>query len=473
MNSFTQCTTFWLCRIVSVSSILLIGLTGCGGGGGGGSQSPSVSGNPTEVDTSYGTQGQVTFPVGVKLGDGGAGPAILQADGKLIVAGWRETGTLSPATSALNLDPRQIYVLRLNGDGSLDTTFGIGGETRFTVKGRDTVSDIKLQQDGKILLAGNSIEPCTLAGLFFTAPCITPTGEVATSVNTLIRLTPQGTLDATFGGTGNVQMAATTTALTLAAQPDGKILFLRSTGIPRVGFFGWNLVRYNSNGTPDSTFSQVNPTNSQCIANGESMIVQADGKIIVGGPPTFNSSICLVRLNVDGSHDVSFASGTTGTRFDNNQLRSLSTLPNGGLLAVSSGCDATVCGVALARYDADGLLDTSFGASGIATAVVDKTFIFNKHELTPSGDVLIFGYLRPIAVAGQPQQYQPVWIRLDVHGQPASGFGVNGIIFGTSDTKQPQDFVRDSEGRWLVIYTSTLSDGNLGLVVTRFVGERL
>ena len=410
----------------------------------------------------------MTFPLGVKMGD--AGPAILQADGKLIIAGWRETGSLPSGTVASNINPKQIYVIRLNADGSLDSTFGIGGETRFNVKGSDTVSDIKLQPDGKILLAGNSIEPCTFAGFFLTAPCITPAGSVATPISTLIRLTPQGTLDSTFGGTGVIQTEAAISGLTLAVQPDGKILFLRSTGVPRANIFGWTLARYNSDGTLDATFSQGNQTISQCIANGESMVVQADGKIVVGGPPTSGPIFCMERLNADLSDDTSFSSMTTG-RFDSNRSRALGIQPNGGLLTVTSGCESTTCGVAVFRHKPDGMLDLSFGAGGVATARVHNAFFYNKYEPTPSGDILIFGHLRPLGFGAQPNQYQPVWIRFDANGEPVSGFGVDGILFGASDIKQPRDFVRDSEGRWLVIYTSTLSDGNLGLVVTRFVGE--
>ncbi len=466
MNSITRRTTLCLYRIAFISSILLVGLTGCGGGGGG--QSSSVPRNPTDIDTSYGTQGQVTFPLGVKTGD--AGPAILQADGKLIIAGWRETGSLPSATIASDTNPRQIYVIRLNSDGSLDTTFGIGGETRFNVKGSDTISDINLQPDGKILLAGNSIEPCTRAS--FSSGCITPAGGSATPVSTLIRLTPQGTLDSTFRGTGIIQTEATAGGLALAVQPDGKILFLRSTGVPRANIFGWALARFNSDGTLDATFGQANQTISQCIANGESLVIQADGKIVVGGPPTSGPTFCMERLNADFSQDASFSSMTTGT-FDRNQSRALGIQPNGDLLTVTSGCDATACGVAVFRHKPDGMLDLSFGAGGIAKARVHNSFFYNKHEPTPSGGIVIFGHLRPLGFGTQPNQYQPVWIRFDANGLPVSGFGVDGILFGASDTKQPRDFVRDSEGRWLVIYTSTLSDGNLGLVVTRFVGERL
>lgn len=475
MNYIARRTTSWLFRIASIGSVLLFGLTGCDGGS---SQPAGVSGTWTDIDTSYGKQGQATFSLDVQ--NGGVGPSVLQADGKLVIAGWRQTGSL-PANNAGGNPPRQVYVLRLNGDGSPDTTFGVGGEVRFNVKGSDTVADVKLQPDGKILLAVNSIEPCVAASPGF---CLIPAGGVASFVSALVRLTPQGALDSTFGGTGIVGTAATTSGLALAAvQTDGKILFLRSTSLARARIFGWSLARYNVDGTPDSTFNQGNSISSECASDGESMVVQADGRIVVGGAegvwyaePTINPGFCLERINADGSHDSGFRAAGLWTKFDANvqfNSNSLSAVSNEGLLAVGRTCDHTTCGVVASRYDADGLLDTSFGVAGIVKLAIDNTFRLTDYVLTPVGDLVILGFQTPSAVTGQPQQYQPIWIRLDVNGQPASGFGANGILSGTPDTKLPQNFLRDQEGRWLVINSSIMSDGNLGIVVTRLIGEQL
>lgn len=477
MTFIARRTASSLFKIAFIGSILVIAVTGCGGGGG---QSASVSRDPTTIDASYGNQGHVTFPLGVR--NGGAGPSVLQADGKLIITGWRQTGSLPIANNAQNFNPTQIYVLRLNSDGSLDPTFGVGGEMRFNVKGSDTVADVKLQADGKILLAVHSVEPCARNALDFTSPCTTPDGRQVLFISALVRLTPQGVLDSTLGGTGVVETAKTRSKLTLALQTDGKILFLHSTSIARFRILGWALTRYNTDGTPDPTFNQGSPLSSKCKSDGNALVVQFDGRIVVGGTdgalstnPTVNPGFCLERINVDGSHDSSFRAADLWTKFDANvQLHSLSTLPNGSLLAVGQICDTMVCGVVAARYDVDGVLDPSFGVAGIVKQLaLDRTFAVTNYALTPEGDLVIFGSQRLFVGTGQPQQYQPVWVRLDASGQPVSGFGVNGILFGTPDIKEPRDFLRDHEGRWLVIYTSTLSDGNLGLVVTRFMGERL
>lgn len=477
MTFIVRRTTSSLFKIASIGSILVIALSGCGGGGGG--QPTNVSRNPTEIDTSYGNQGQVTFPLGVL--DGGVGPAVLQSDGKLIISGWRQTGSLPIANNAQNFNPTQIYVLRLNSDGSLDPTFGVGGEMRFNVKGSDTVADVKLQADGKILLAVHSVEPCARNALDFTSPCTTPDGRQVLFISALVRLTPQGALDSTLGGTGIVETAETRSKLRLALQTDGKILFLHSTSIARFRILGWALTRYNPNGTPDSTFNQGNPMLSKCKSDGNSLVVQPDRRIVVGGTdgaistnPTVNPGFCLERVNVDGSHDLSFRPADLWTKFDANvQLNSLSTLPNGNLLAVGRICDITACGVVAARYDADGVLDPSFGVAGIVRKLdFDNRFQLTGYIVTQGGDIVILGYQKQNATLGKLPLYTPIWIRLDVNGQPANGFGANGILFGTPDIKEPRDLLRDQAGRWLVIYSS-IPDGKVSIVVTRLIGEQL
>ena len=464
----------WLIGSASIGSIVVIALAGCSEGGGG--QQTIVPVNQSDIDTSYGKQGQTIFPLGVQ--NGGVGPSILQADGKLIIAGWRQTELL-PANCCGGHAPSQLYVLRLNGDGSPDASFGVGGEVRFNVKGSDTVANVQLQPDGKILLAVDAIEPCLTNALGLFSPCLTAAGALASSVSALVRLTPQGSLDPTLGGTGIVESTATTSGLALAVQADGKILFLRSTSISRARIYGWSLARYNADGTPDSTFNQGNPISSQCQSDGNSLAVQADGRIVVGGTdgawyaePTANPGLCLERINTDGSHDSNFRTAGFWTSFDANvQFNSLSALPNGGLLAAGRYCDSTTCGVAAARYDVDGLLDASFGVSGLVKLAIDNTFRLTDYSLTPAGELVLLGTQTPSASTGQVQQYQPVWIGLDVYGNPASGFGATGINSGTPDTKLPQDFLQDQEGRWLIISRSIMSDGNLGMVVTRLVGN--
>jgi uncharacterized delta-60 repeat protein len=460
-----------LLAIAWLASVFLFGLSGCGGGSDSG-----ASANQADIDISYATQGQATFPLGVQ--NGGVGPSLLQTDGKLVIAGWRQTASL-PANNYGGYAPSQVYVLRLNGDGSPDTSFGEGGEVRFNVKGSDTVAHVQLQPDGKILLAVRAIEPCVIDFPNITPPCKTPSGELASLTSALVRLTPQGVLDSTFGATGIVETPASASGLALAVQNNGKILLLRSISVARARVFGWSLARYNADGAPDSTFNQGNAVSSKCATDGVSMVVQGDGRIVVGGTqgisyaePKDNPGLCLERINADGSYDSSFRAASLWTKFDANvDLKSLVLLPNGGLLAVGNTCDSAMCRVVASRYDADGQPDNSFGVNGIVQPAINETFGLTDYVVTPVGDLVLLGIHTLSTATGSAQHYQPIWIRLDVNGQAAGAFGVNGVLYGVSDTQLPQNLLQDDKGRWLVINRSSLPDGNLGIVVTRMIGD--
>lgn len=172
----------------------------------------------------------------------------------------------------------------------------------------------------------------------------------------LARLNADGTPDPTFSpGVGGSVMA-------LAAQADGRIVvggaFSSLGGQPRV-----NLGRLNSNGTVDPSF---NPGASGFIyASVRSLIVQADGKILVGGAFTSlagQAINCLGRLNPDGSLDASF------TPNPGNDVYAVALQPDGKILV--GGLFNTLCGQtrnSLGRLNANGSLDATFNPGAIGT----------------------------------------------------------------------------------------------------------
>src|SRR5690606_8599924 len=179
-----------------------------------------------------------------------------QLDGKIIVG--RQEGA--------------PYLYRYNADGSIDNTFDIG----TGVNG--TVSSIVTQPDGKVLVGGNFTE-------FNGQP-----------QNRIMRLNPDGSLDTSFDvGTG---IGNDTNRLTIALQPDGKIL----VGAPIHVFNGENLnykriIRLNPDGSLDTSFEEAISTGGGSI---QTISVQPDGKIIVGG---FFGGVLrnFTRLNSDGN----------------------------------------------------------------------------------------------------------------------------------------------------------------------------
>ncbi|QKG54448.1 delta-60 repeat domain-containing protein [Hymenobacter sp. BRD67] len=195
---------------------------------------------------------------------------LVQPDGKVLIAGGFDfaNGTLASK------------IMRLNADGSVDGTFNPGG-----TGANGFIVGMALQPDGKIIIVGG-----------FTT-------YNGTSILAQARLNANGTLDASFAGlplTGLRQLGS------VAVQPDGKILVGSTAGfsvtpLPTVQ-------RLNANGTPDASFTPPASTVGDFV---RTILVQADGKILLGGSGGNISSALsagLQRLNADGSIDSGFSS---------------------------------------------------------------------------------------------------------------------------------------------------------------------
>lgn len=218
---------------------------------------------------------------------------VTQTDGKILVGGNFTTYLGNP----------ENYLVRLNKDGSKDTSFNIG--TGFN----RSVSTIVVLPDGKILIAGS-----------FT----TYNGTVQ---NRIIRLNSDGSKDATF----NIGVGFDNSIQTIALQPDGKIMV--------GGYFSKfqdsyqnRLIRLNPDGTKDPSFIAYQSGSVLAI------VVQPDGKIILGGGfRTFadEAQNQLIRLNPNGTRDTSFDVGTGFERDPSSSFGSVNTVvlqPDGKIL---------------------------------------------------------------------------------------------------------------------------------------------
>jgi len=208
------------------------------------------------------------------VGTGGTGSTSitslgLQSTGKIIVTG---EFTSWNATTGVN------RIVRLNSDGTRDTSFNVGTALN------SAVYNARVQPDDKIVLAGN----------FGTFNGVT--------ANKVTRLNSDGTLDTAFAtkiGTGPGSLASR-----LALQSDGKILVATAT-TTWAGTTVGSLVRLNADGSRDTVFgTEIGTalTASQVV----SLTVQPDDKIIVMGSFTSwkGSTVGrIVRLNTDGTRD--------------------------------------------------------------------------------------------------------------------------------------------------------------------------
>jgi uncharacterized delta-60 repeat protein len=231
----------------------------------------SYSGQPfnrivrTEVDGSI----DDTFDIGTGF-DNDVYTMAVQTDGKILVGGLFESYNGTPAGK----------IIRLNNDGSVDNTFGIGTGFNFSVFA------ITIQSDNKILVGG-----------IFTQY----NGQEQRKI---IRLNTNGTIDNTF--TNNTGM--NNIVYNIYTTNDGKILALGTFTLYSGVTFN-NIVRLNSNGTIDNTFNIGTGFNSETF----SAVIEDDGKILVTGAFTNyngNPRRQVARLNNDGSIDNTFNPGS-------------------------------------------------------------------------------------------------------------------------------------------------------------------
>jgi len=267
----------------------------------------------------------------------------LQADGKLIIGG---------NFSSFNGTARRS-IARLNGDGSLDTSFNPGSGPN------GTVYTTTVQADGKVIIGG-----------YFT----TFNGIAR---NYIARLNSNGSLDTTFNPGSGVDSYV----WSIAMQADGKVMiggdFTTFNGAARR-----SIARLNSDGSLDTSFNPGTGANSHV----RSTALQVDGKLIIGGD--FNSfdgtaRNRIARLNSDGSLDTGFNPGTGA----NSHVWTTALQVDGRVII--GGYFTTFNGTArnyIARLDSDGSLDTTFNPGSGADSYV-RTIAWQ-----PDGNVVIGGY---------------------------------------------------------------------------------
>jgi uncharacterized delta-60 repeat protein len=154
-------------------------------------------------------------------------------------------------------------------------------------------------------------------------------------------------------------------------QSDGKIIACGMT-TSSGGAQAFGLVRYLSDGSPDSSFNSTGKviTNiSTGLDIARAIIIQSDGKYIVGGQSNdgSGSDLTLVRYNTNGSLDTGFDTDgivTTDIAGNGDYIRAIALQPDGKIVAAGYSDNGTSNDIVLARYNSDGTLDNGFGTSG-------------------------------------------------------------------------------------------------------------
>jgi uncharacterized delta-60 repeat protein len=245
--------------------------------------------------------------------------------------------------------------------GDLDTTFDADGivRTDFAGGSSDRAYSVAVQADGKIVAAGD-VDSADGGGSF-----------------ALARYKATGALDPTFDGDGKVRTRFAPTSSEIgtagALQPDGKIVMAGAVGIPGSGTAAdFALARYNSDGTLDAAFDgdgKVITDFSWQTDYAVAVAVQSDRKIVAAGwsrpPSEIPFDVAVARYNPDGSLDTSFSGdGRVTTAIapgSEDFAQTVAVQPDGKIIVGGGSGNAGI----VVRYLSDGSLDASFDGDGI------------------------------------------------------------------------------------------------------------
>jgi uncharacterized delta-60 repeat protein len=398
------------------------------------------------LDNTFGTNGIVTTLVNQDGND--ANSVFIQSNGKIVIAGY--------TTNAGNTDVALVRYIGDAGPGDLDITLNGSGKVKTTIgSGSSGIRSLALQPDGKIVAAGHG-------------------SNGANSDFALARYSSAGALDNTFNTTGKVLTAvgaSSDEANGVAVQADGKIV--------AVGY-SWNgsnsdfaVIRYNSNGSLDNSFSgdgivttDINSQSNEAYG----VAIQPDGKIVVVGYSSngSNNDFAVVRYNTDGTLDNSFSGDgivTTDVGANNDEAKSIVIQPNGkivvgGLLHNGDDGDA-----AIARYNSDGTLDTSFDTDGKAVLDIAGDYEeVNGIALQSDGKILATGY------TSNGSNYDIFVLRYTTAGALDNSFDTDGKVITSLSSYDDlgQSIAVQSDGKFIVIgYSSNGNDQEI--VVLRYL----
>jgi uncharacterized delta-60 repeat protein len=379
----------------------------------------------------------------------------LQADGKIVVVG---TGTT------------QLIAYRFRVDGALDTTFGTNG--LFTRPGwfASSLSDVAVQNDGKIVVTGKirvvSSSPETwivlrltafgaldvpfgLSGMYTRTPLdeyyqgsntgrriavdglgrIVVAGETVGSAAAVIRLTASGAVDNTFGEDGyaatRISDAVEADALVLGA--DGSILL---AGFASSGGGDFGVARFLADGSYDLSFNLAGRA-LLAVGDGADVVygvaLQSDGRIVLVGQAETgeNNTVAVARLHSDGMPDRSFGGDgrlTTSLGTMSEKFNSVVRQADGKYLvagtAYRTSAGQTIETSTIRRYSAAGTLDTTFADGGTAYLATAAGPLL----LALQSDGKILGLVTGVSGTGQ-------LVRLNADGTPDTTFSGDGLEY--------------------------------------------
>ncbi|WP_367154481.1 hypothetical protein [Methylomonas sp. HYX-M1] len=399
---------------------------------------------PGTLDSSFGDKGKLTTAVGK---DYAIANAVLQQENdKLLVAGVSrdESGD-------------DLMLVRVNNDGSLDTTFNKTGKLALDIgPGDDIGNALWVQNDKRVVVAGSSFQ-----------------GSNDDFV--LVRLTPAGAADNSFSGDGVVITpigSANDGAYALLQQKNGLLVAGGYTETASAGY-DFALVRYTAAGELDKSFDSDGIVSSDFAGKDDvayALVGQADGKLVAAGYSNNGSrdSFALARYNSNGSLDATF--GTAGkvvTTFRGNGDRAYALIrqTDGKWVAVGSSGNGNDDDVALARYGGNGQPDTSFGNGGkVVTAVGSGNEAAYAVIQQFDGKLLVAGYTEK-----GNGNVDFLLVRYNANGSLDSSFGSGGKLTTSFGAGQDKALAAIAQSNGSLVLAGFAESGTKKVAMARYL----
>jgi uncharacterized delta-60 repeat protein len=434
---------------------------------------------PGDLDPSFGVNGKVTtfWPNGGSADPRGYPSQIaVQADGRIVVAGKAST----------NGHQDDFALARYNPNGTLDTSFGGGGTVRTDFFGHgDEAAGVVVQPDGKIVAGGRAV--------------IQFINNSADSGFALVRYNPDGSLDQSFGTGGKVITnfrSSLDDGQAMALQPDGKIVLAGfvTQGENNGALYDFAVVRYNPDGSVDTDFGVGGIMTTDFAGSGDrayAVTIQPDGKIVLAGVaymPSTGADFALARYNPNGTIDLSFnGTGTVTTNFAGNFEdfgHAMALAPDGKIVvagwARNSSTYTARADYAVARYNQNGTLDTSFNGTGRWTADISgdgESDYARGVAVQQNGKIVVVGTSPLFRVTGGSHVNFGV-LRLEPNGTFDSAWPNGGKVFTDFSEFYPHISGDSAEtvlilpdGRIVVAGTATPERYRFDWAIARYAGD--
>ena len=491
-------------RFFLMGSVFLFVLTACGGGGGSSTSTTSLSAVADTTAQNL-TVGTATASFSPLTASGGTPPYTYSYTGTL-PAGLSynaSTGVVSGTPTAIYASADLVFTVHDDTNTVANTTSTVKFTVAAAPPGLTAVADTTAQNltvgtampSFSPLTASGGTPPYTYsytgtlpAGLSYNASTGvvsgTPTAIYASadlvftvhdatntvaSTSSMVNFTvvaapvSAGALDVSFNLTGQVFTDINTSLdgiQAIAIQSDGKIVAAGSADSNSSTGLDFALVRYNLDGSLDTSFGTGGKIVTD-FGNGldvaKTVVIQTDGKIIAAGYTNEALSggpygLAMARYNTDGSLDTSF--GTNGRVITANAgdiANSIALQSDGKIIIGAAGAGV----FSLARYNTDGTLDATFGTSGkVATTItiVSGTPIAGYDSI---GAIAIQSNDKIVAAGAANLTNDFAVVRYNADGSLDTTFGSGGIVttdIGSIDSAS--DVAIQSDGKIVAVGTT-------------------